>query len=245
MEIRIQRAQAGLANEMHVVLLAEGLVVAVASVAVVSNAAILNGGLDLQDAVGDGVAGSEAQVFLNLAEGDAVVAPVHVLALMDDLDVGDEFFDEVAKLGDAVVLVVAADVEDLALDDVQGGFQVLEDGLGSIVHVDEGPPLVAAEDGDALVAGGFGGQQVDDQIEAGAGGEAVGGAEAQDDRGEALVVQSQEHTLGADLGAGVEGDGVEGRVLVQDLVAGPVDAAGGGEDEALGADRRGRRCRSR
>ena len=60
-------------------------------------------------------------------------------------DVGDEFFDQVAKLGDLVVLVVAADVEGLAFDGVQGGFQAGQDGLSGVVHVDEGPPLVAAE----------------------------------------------------------------------------------------------------
>lgn len=53
--------------------------------------------------------------------------------------------DEVAELDDTVVLVVAADVEDLALDGVQGSLQAGEDGLGGVVHVDEGPPLVAAE----------------------------------------------------------------------------------------------------
>ena len=38
--------------------------------------------------------------------------------------------------------------------------------------------------------------------------------------------ESQEHALGADLGAGAEGDGVEGRAFVEELVAGAVDAAG-------------------
>jgi hypothetical protein len=81
-----------------------------------------------------------------LGEGNAVtstklstrVAAVHVFTLVDHLHARDEFFDEVAELGDTfaslsaslVVLVVGADVEDLALDGVQGGYQAHEDGLG-------------------------------------------------------------------------------------------------------------------
>ena len=46
-----------------------------------------------------------------------------------------------------------------------------------------------------------------------------------------VIVQGQEYALGVYLGGGVEGDGVESRAVVQDLVAGAVDAASGGEME--------------
>lgn len=124
----VQRGHVGAADEGGVAFFGEGLEVAVVGVAVVLDAAALDGGFDLQDAVGDGAAGGEAQVFADtsatlstsLGEGDAVVAVVYVLPLVDDLHIGDEFFDDVAQLGDLVVLVVGADVEDLALFLSQG-----------------------------------------------------------------------------------------------------------------------------
>ena len=99
----------------------------------------------------------------------------------------------------------------------------------------EGPPLVPAEDLEPPVHHGPHRQRIDDEVEPHPRREPEDGGEAEDDRRDAPA-PLEDDVLGHDPRAGVEGDRVQrGRLGKEPLVAGTVDAARGGEDEAVDA----------
>src|SRR5207237_2867506 len=120
----------------------------------------------LLDSLFDGPAGLEAQDAPYLAEVDAIVALIGVRAPGDQLGGWNRPIDQLPDLLNRVVLPVRSDVEDLTGDDLSRRFHRLEDGQGHVVDVHEGPPLLAAEDGDPPLDDRLGREQVDDQIEA-------------------------------------------------------------------------------
>ena len=135
----------------------------------------------VDDALYAGVDGDGAFVFDGFSDfvvGDAVVAFVGFGGFDDHVGVGDVFVDGFADVEDGGV--DGCDVEDLSFYFCDGCFEAVDVGLCCVFDVAEGAPLCAAEDGVGVFFECFGGEDVDDEVEAHAWCVAEEGAHAED-----------------------------------------------------------------
>lgn len=169
---------------------------------------------------------------------DTVAAQVRAGPLGEaDLAAGHHAVDDLGHLADAVVLGGGADVEGPAMHERAVGLQQGDVGAGDVLDMHQRPPgrAVALE---VHLAGREGprGQVVDHQVEADARRQPVRGRGAQEHGAEVVASQEGHVALDLDLRHAVGRHRVEGRVLVQEvLAAAAVVAAGAGEQEALHA----------
>jgi hypothetical protein len=121
-------------------------------------------GGDLGDPLAHGVARPEVEHLGELVERDPVVP---VILDRRELDVRRRQMglDDLRDAQDGVVLVVGAEVEDLATDALDRQVEGLAQGGRDVCDVHEWPPLAAALDGDATIDHRASRQGVDDEVE--------------------------------------------------------------------------------
>src|SRR5436190_3234806 len=158
---------------------AQGLVVVVASFAVVADRQCLDSELDLEDAVGERVLRHESELRPDLLERHAVVGLLRRAGLYVHRRTGHELTDQLAHLAEGAVLALVADVEDLPARGVRRCLQAGDDRVGTVFDVDERAPLGSAEDRDRALTNRFGREEIHDEVEAGPRREPVEGPEAQ------------------------------------------------------------------
>jgi len=123
-------------------------------------------GRDFADAVAHREFRREVENAVNLLEADAIVAWIRDLVLEADRDLANDARNDLTDLRDAMVVLVAADVEYFAGDFLAGRLERHEKRPRRISAMHVRAPLPPAEDGNRSIDDRAGGESVHHEVEA-------------------------------------------------------------------------------
>src|ERR1700683_512742 len=164
----------------------------------------------------------ESQRLPDAVEVDPVVAAIYVLFEKLQLCLWYDLVDQPPDVPERKVLTVRTYIENRIGDRRARRFKGHINGTGSVIHMKERPPLIAAEDCNHPLNLRLRCQQIHDQIEARAARQSVNGAESQDDRLEPIALHALQHPLACHLTAGIKGHRPQRRMLVEIQVTGAI-----------------------
>src|SRR5262249_31099874 len=132
------------------------------------------------------------------------------VGVFDELDAGLRQMraNLFSDLSQGEIEAIVSDVEDFAADGLERRREDLDYAGGDISDVNEGPPLIAIVDGDDAILDGFGGEQVNDKVEARTRSQTEDGGKAKNGGVEGARTSLEKDAFGLQFGLRVERDGL-------------------------------------